>query len=210
MKKTSKKGDLTRGAVRAYNEASRGGRYPSTGGEEIWSPGAIGELLGAQEDWGSSLPEELLSDAPVISVWRPDEVRKNRKLKQQMAWLKKKNKPKMGRPRKWRTNWQKKKAPKDRLWKYYHGTVGGDPWKKYSRIWKINGTKIEITPEEWEEIVASCGGIHKIRRVTCYQRVASKETITVYANYVGYKTKKKIKAGTKILYRGTAVPVKDS
>lgn len=209
--KNPKTKDLTRGAVRAYNETEEGGRYPSTGGEEIWSPEALQEVLEASRGVGTTLFPELQSNAPVVSIWRPDEVRKNRKLKQQAYWLKyKASRPKkMGRPLKWKTGWQKRKAPKDRLWKYYHGTVGANPWMKYSRIWKINGVDIKITPEEWEEIVEKCGGIHKIRRVTCYRKVASKETITVYSNYTGYKTKKKREKGTKILYRGSDVPASE-
>lgn len=196
--------DVTERAVRAYNEASKAPGRGVPGGEEITLPSSIQELL-------EGLQEELVSDAPVVSLWRPDEVRKNRKLKQQAYWLKRKAsmKKRMGRPLKWKTGWQKRKAPKDRRWKYYNGTIGGDAWKKYSLIWKNNKVEVRITPEEWDEIVQKCGGLHKIRRVTCYQKVASKDTITVYAHYVGYKTKKKIKAGTKILYRGTLVPERD-
>lgn len=167
--------------------------YPARGEGEISPPEALQEVLEPIDL--ASLPG--LEPDQKKAVWRPDLVRERRKLKQQLEWARKKAKMKAkgGRPRKYKTHWQRKNARRDWKFNEYQKFCSKDPWTKYQYVWMCNGIKdIRITPEEFNSLIESQGGLMKIEKVRLYKRIASLETIVLEGR------------DGIVLYRGTAVP----
>lgn len=175
----------------------------------IEAPRSDSETIGESELLGSqigeislrTLSQEVLEASPTLGVetveratpkvspWRPDEVRKQRKLKAQMEYRKKrklKAKPKM--------KYQKrKKLERDRNWKNWNVGYARCPWRKYSRIWKINKREVEITKEEFLQLMEEVGYLD-VARIVCYQKVAKRDNFLI------------VDGEGRILFRGTNVP----
>lgn len=188
------------GASRSdFRYGEKGGSYPGTGEGEISPPSPSGEVVeayevaGLPESWncddgspwrGPKEPTKEVTYKP--SPWRPDNVRRARKLKAQLEWAAKKKKIA-----------KKRKSRQKRLnciWNYYHRTLGSDPWKKYTLIWKKRGYELRITKEEFLDLIDACGGIAECAFFRVWDGVVSVDNLLVC-------NEKK-----EVLHRGPKVP----
>lgn len=173
-------------------------RSPQEGVEEEDWYGALasGEIslpTASEEVLGLSAPR-LEPATPKKSPWRPDEVRKARKIRQRMEYLKKRKK-KRGPKRKYKTYWMRKNRKSDLNWKDYNLRICSCPYKKWMRSWQIHKTEVLISKEEFLEFLDSLGGYpDKVKRIVCFDKKARRDNFLV----VGWDK--------EILYRGTNVP----
>lgn len=169
-------------------EATEGFEEPDLGPRPATASQEVLEAFGP----GGSSPFE--KEGPEISPWRPDEVRKTRKLKSQAAWRARKKKP--GRKRIYKTHWQRRLRRKDANWKYYQKSVG-DPWRRWCRSWKQNKTAVGLTEEEFLDWLVSDprleGGVG-IKKLWVYEKVAKVNNFLA----IGFDG--------QVLFRGTNVP----
>lgn len=73
---------------------------------------------------------------------------------------------------------KKKKLERDRNWKNWNVRYARCPWKKYSRIWKVNKREVEITKEEFLELMEEVGYLD-VARIVCYQKVAKRDNFLI-------------------------------
>lgn len=167
--------------------------YVGTTLEEIRVPTASEEVLEASKGEGMWVPQ---SEAIRESPWRPDRVRLDRKLKQRMDYLRKKmQRPaKRGRPKVYKTYWQRRKRKSEYNWKDYHQRVCRTGWDKYLKIWTQRRYPVEITKEEFEKLLESLGGLLEVTSIRCWEKVARKENLLIVGD------------DGRVLYRGTNVP----
>lgn len=198
MKEDVKEGTPSKTAQEGLGDVLGSQSYQGTGVGEISLPSPVQELLALSGPGGSSLSQlELKKATPQTSAWRPDEVRKNRKLKAKAKYLKMKyrRKKKCGPKRRFKTHWQRKKRQQELNWKKYNLEICSTPWKKWKRSWQVNKVAVALTEEEFVEwIDALEGGSWNVKKIRVWDKVAKVDNFLAI-DYEG-----------KVLYRGTNVP----
>jgi hypothetical protein len=201
MIKDTKEGTPSRSSQEGLQEHEEGDWYPPMGEGEITSLGALESVLdGIQlETLGEVRSEDLESRLPS----RADRVREMRRLKEQARWLKRKEAKRRrgGRPKVYKTHWQRRLRKKDINYYNYHvWMTSKGPFYKYKQVWRMNRIKdIRITEDEFNSLIESVGGLLKVKFVQIYrpeggEKVVSLDTLQL-AGYDG-----------ELLYRGTGVP----